>query len=152
MVRSRLTLAAVIIAIPLASCGARPGVTVSIAGEKVPIVLSSTTEGTRCSTSHGDAFPENVPLTTVRMPAPVTLRFDAGQGASEIRGWIYDLDAPSPAGGPIEEFTLPGRGGAHQARSIVPERTYRVLVNVRWSFLVTEGEETHVFRLRVETP
>jgi len=29
------------------------------------MVLGSTTEGTARSTSHGDAFPQNVPLTTV---------------------------------------------------------------------------------------
>jgi len=65
------------------------------------------------------------------------------------RGWIYDLDAPSPSGGPNEEFSLPGASGAYQARSIVPARTYSVTVNVPWSFLVTEGEVTHLFRLRI---
>lgn len=80
------------------------------------------------------------------------LKFEAGQGASDIRGWIYDVDAPTPSGGPLEEFTIPGRTGAHAARSIVPARTYEVMVNVRWSFFVTGGEETHRFRLRVEPP
>jgi hypothetical protein len=125
-------------------------VIVSIGGETVPMVLASTSEGTACSTSIGDAFPQNVPLTTVHAATPVTLRFDAGQGATEIRGWIYDLDAPSPSGGPNEEFTVPGRSGTYEARSIVAARTYSITVNVPWSFVVTQGEETHLFRLRIE--
>lgn len=145
-------LAAILGAVLVASCGSRPGVSVSIAGNTVPMVLGSASEGTACSTSHGDAFPQNLPLTTVRAPTPLTLRFEAGQGATEIRGWIYDLDAPLPSGGPIEEFTLPGRSGAYEARSIVPARTYSVTVNVRWSFLLTQGEESHLFRVRIEPP
>jgi hypothetical protein len=125
-------------------------VIVSIGGETVPMVLASTSEGTACSTSIGDAFPQNVPLTTVHAATPVTLRFDAGQGATEIRGWIYDLDAPSPSGGPNEEFTVPGRSGTYEARSTVAARSYSITVNVRWSFVVTQGEETHLFRLRIE--
>jgi hypothetical protein len=144
------TLAAILVAILVASCGSRPGVTVTIDGKEVPKVLSSTTEGTRCSTEHGDAFPQNVPLTTVHGPKPLALRFDAGQTAAEIRGWIYDDDSPSPPSGPIEGFTLPGRSGTYEPRSIVAGRTYSVTVNVRWSFLVTQGEETHLFRVRVE--
>ena len=113
------------------------------------MVLASATEGTACSTSHGDAFPQNVPLTRVNGPTPVTLRVEADQG-NEIRGFIYDVDAPSPSGGPNEEFTLPGRSGTYETRSIVPGRTYRVLVNVGWSFVVTQGEVTHLFDFRVE--
>jgi len=140
----------ILLAILVASCGGRPGVIVSIGGETVPMVLGSSSEGTACSTSIGDAFPENVPLTTVHAATPVTLRFDADQGATEIRGWIYDLEAPSPSGGPNEEFTVPGRSGTYETRSIVAARTYSITVNVRWSFVVTQGEETHLFRLRVE--
>ena len=83
------------------------------------MVLGSTTEGTACSTSHGDAFPQNVPLTIVHGSASPTIRFEAGQGATEIRGWIYDVEAPSPSGGPTEEFTLQGTSGTYQPRSIV---------------------------------
>jgi len=64
-VRTRLPLAAILVSILVASCGGRSGLTVSIASETVPMVLGSTTEGTARSTSHGDAFPQNVPLTTV---------------------------------------------------------------------------------------
>jgi|SRR5438045_6470378 len=146
--RSRLSFAVILFA--LASCSARPGVTVSIAGQVVPTVLGSTSEGTACSTSIGDAFPQNLPLTTVRAPMHMTLHFEAGQGATEIRGWIYDDDAPTPSGGPVEEFKLPGRSGTFEPRSIVASRTYSVTVNVVWSFLVTHGEETQLFRVRLE--
>lgn len=114
------------------------------------MVLASTSERTACSTSIGDAFPQNVPLTTVRAAKMPALRFEAGQSATGIRGWIYDVDSPTPSGGPIEEFTLPGRTGSYEPRSIVAARTYSVTVNVRWSLLVTRGEETHLFRVRVE--
>jgi len=77
-----------------------------------------------------------------------TIRFEAGQGATEIRGWIYDVEAPSPSAGPTEEFTLQGTSGTYQPRSIVAARTYRILVNVRWSFVVMRGEQTHLFDLR----
>jgi len=148
--RSRLSFSVILFAILLASCGARPGVAVSIAGQVVPTVLGSTSEGTACSTYIGDAFPRNLPLTTVRAPTPMTLHFEAGQGATEIRGWIYDDDAPTPSGRPIEEFQLPGRSGTFEPRSIVASRTYSVTVNVVWSFLVTHGEETQLFRVRLE--
>ena len=122
---------------------------VTLAGQSVPMVLASTTEGTACSTSHGDAFPQNIPLTTVRGSTAI-IHVEADQGATEIRGFIYDVDAPSPSGGPNEEFTLPGRSGSYEVRSIRPARTYQVLVNVRWSFVVTQGEVTHLFKFRVE--
>jgi hypothetical protein len=138
-VRSRFPLAAIVLAILLASCGGRPAVTVTLAGQPMPMVLASTTEGTPCSTSHGDAFPQNIPLTTVRSSMPVTIHVEADQG-TEIRGWIYDVDAPSPSGGPTLEFTLPGRSGSYEVRSIVAARTYQVLLNVRWSLVVTQGE------------
>jgi hypothetical protein len=148
--RSRLPFAVILVANLLASCAGRPGLSVSIGGEPVPMVLGSVTEGTACSTSHGDAFPQLAPLTTVHLPTPLVMHFAAGQGATAIRGWIYDLEAPSLSGGPIEEFALPGGSGAYEARSILPRRTYNVTVNVRWSFLITQGEETHLFRLRTE--
>jgi hypothetical protein len=70
---ARWELAAIIVAVLLASCGGRPGVTVSVAGAAVPMILSSVTQRTACSSSHGDAFPRDPPLTTVRAPLPVTL-------------------------------------------------------------------------------
>jgi hypothetical protein len=150
VMRSRLPLAGILFAILLASCGGHPDVTVNIGGETVRMVLASTTERTGCSSEHGDAFPRDVPLTTVHAPAPVTFQIEAGQGATQIRGWIYDVDTPTTSGGPFEEFTLPGRGGAYPAWSMVPARTYSVLLNVQWSALVKQGEVTFVFRVRIE--
>jgi hypothetical protein len=148
--RSRLPLGVLLVAILLASCGGRPGLTVTIADETVPMVLGSTSEGTACSTSIGDAFPKTLPLTIVRAAPPLALQFEAGQGASEIRGAIYDLAAPAASGGPNEEFSVAGRTGSYETRSLIAGRTYRVLVNVRWSFVVTHGEETHLFEVRLE--
>jgi hypothetical protein len=150
--RSRLPLAAIILAVLLASCGGTPSVIVTVAGETVAMALSSTTVRTGCSAEHGDAFPRDVPLTIVRATTPAVLHIEAGQGATGTRGWIYDVDAPTPSGGPLEEFRLSGRSGDHQAKSIVPGRTYSVVVNVMWSALVTGGEVTHIFRLRLEPP
>jgi hypothetical protein len=114
------------------------------------MTLASVTQSTACSTNHGDLFPQAVPLTTVHLTAPLAMTLEAGQGATEIRGAIYDVETPSPSGGPIEEFTLPGRAGTYQSRSIVVGRTYSVTVNVRWSLLLKQGEETHIFRVRTE--
>jgi hypothetical protein len=147
--RSGLPLAAIVFAILLASCGGTPSVVVSVAGESVSMALSSTTVRTGCSGGHGDAFPQDIPLTVVRTPTPVILHVEAGQGATVIRGWIYDVDAPTTSGGPLEEFSLSGRSVDHESKSIVAARTYSVLVNVTWSSLVMGGEVTHVFRLRV---
>src|SRR2546428_11244883 len=147
---SRLPLGVFLVAILLASCGGRPGVTVSIGGVVVPMALGSTSEGRACSSSIGDYFPGTLPLTIVRAALPLTLEFEAGQGASEIRGAIYDVDAPAASGGPNEEFNVAGRSGSYMARSVTAGRTYRVLVNVRWSFVVTHGEETHLFEVRLE--
>ena len=57
MMRAHGMLVGILLAMLFASCGTRPGVTVSIAGTTVPMVLSSTTETTGNSSSHGDAFP-----------------------------------------------------------------------------------------------
>jgi hypothetical protein len=127
-------------------------VTVTIAGVTVPMVLASTSVRTGCSGEVGDAFPRDVPLTTVRTPTPAVIHVAAGQGATGTHGWIYDVDAPTASGGPLEEFALSGRSGDHTSKSIVTARTYTVVVNVMWSALVTEGEVTHIFRLRVEPP
>ena len=117
------------------------------------MVLASTSRITAWGYGEqGDAFPAELPLSTVRASTPVTLTFDAGQGASEIRGWLYDKDAPSATGAPTEEFSLPGRSGSYTSRTIVAGRTYEVLVNVKWTGLLVQGEETHAFRLTVSVP
>jgi hypothetical protein len=80
----------------------------------------------------------------------VTLQVDAGQGASQIRGWLYDIDTPTQTGSPAEEFTLQGRTGSASLRSASVGRTYEVVINVVWSGLLVRGEETHAFRLKIE--
>lgn len=102
------------------------------------------------SGEHGDFFPREIPVTTIRTSLPVMLKFEAGQGATTIRGWLYDKEVPF--GGPSEEFTLPGRTGAYAPRIIVVGRTYEIVVNVMWSGVLVSGEETHVFRLKIEAP
>jgi hypothetical protein len=78
------------------------------------------------------------------------MKFEAGGGTTEIRGAIYDVDAGP--GGPLEELELRGRSGTYEPRQLVRGRTYEVLVNVVWSFVLSGGEETRLFRLRVEGP
>ena len=148
MMRARLPLGAILVAVVLASCGGRPGLTVSLDGKTVAMVLGSTTERTACSTIHGDAFPQNVPVTAIAKTSEV--RFEAGSGATSVRPFIYDVDAPP--GGPLEEVTLPARGGTYAPRALTAGHTYEVVANVVWSFVVTGGEETHMFRLRMEPP
>jgi hypothetical protein len=147
--RSHGPLAAIMLAVLVASCGGRPAVTVRVAGEIVPTQVTSTTEGTPCSTSHGDG-PFSPRLTIVRVSTPITIRVDVDPG-TQVRGWIYDVDGPTPTGGPLEEFTLAGTG-THQSRSIVAARTYNVLVNVARSVMGFRSEVTHAFSLRVEPP
>ncbi len=72
-------IAVILVAVLLASCGSAPGVTVSIAGMPIPMITSSTTEGTPCSTVHSDGFAQNAPLTTVRAPTLVAIHFEAGR-------------------------------------------------------------------------
>jgi len=110
-----LPLVLVLAAVLAASCGAPPSVSVSIGTEQLTMVRSSSTRSFIGGSEHGDAFPQQIPVTTIRTSTPVGLRFDTGQGATDIRGWIYDLDSPSPSGGPIEAFALPGRVGTHEA-------------------------------------
>lgn len=146
-------LASLLLTALLSACGSQPGIAVSVGQQSIPMVLSSTSRLTAwVSGEHGDAFPREIPVTIVRSSPPVTLKFEAGQGASVIRGWLYDKAAPTPAGGPSEEFTLQGRTGAYAPRTIMVGRTYEVVVNVMWSGLLVSGEETHVFRVKVEAP
>ena len=150
MIRSRGPLAAILLAVLFASCGGRPSVTVRIAGDIVPTRVLSTTQATPCSASHGDAFLPPAPPTIVRSPPPLAIGVDVESG-SDVRGWIYDEDSPTPSGGPLEEFTLT-TSGTYVSRSIVPSRTYNVVVNVVRSALGFRTEVTHGFRLRVQPP
>jgi hypothetical protein len=155
MIRSRRPLTAILLAILAASCGGRPSVTVTVAGEIVPTQIASTTEGTPCSTRHGDG-PAPWGLTIVREPPPLVIRVDAEPG-SRIRGQIYEIDTSTPvmrllpASGPLEEFTLTS-GVTYQSHSIVATRTYRVSVDVSRSVLGFRSEVAHAFNVRVQPP
>jgi hypothetical protein len=144
---------ALLLAVLLSACGSQPGIAVSIGQQSIPMALSSTSRLTAWgSGEHGDAFPREIPVTTVRTSLPMMLKFEAGQGASAIRGWLYDKEAPTANGGPSEEFNLPGRTGAYAPRTIVAGRTYEIVVNVMWSGVLVSGEQTHLFRVKVEAP
>lgn len=144
--------AAPLIATLLGACGSQPDLTVSVGSQRLPIVLASASKITGWwSGETGDAFPMDMPLSTLRAAAPVTLQFDAGQGASDINVWLYDKDTPSSGGGPTEEFVVHGRTGTYAPRTISVGHTYEILVNVKWSGLLVHGEVTYVFRLKLET-
>ena len=145
-------IAALLIATLLGACGSQPDLRVSVGNQGLPMVLASTSKTTLLGGEHGDSFPRDIPLSTIRASTPVTLQLDAGQGASEIRGWLYDKDSPAPDGAPTEEFRVQGRSGAYASRTIAAGRRYEVLVNVKWSGLLVSGEVTYVLRLNVETP
>jgi hypothetical protein len=147
--RSRGPLAAILLAILLASCGGRPSVTVRVAGEIVPTQVVSTMEGTPCSGRVGDG-PFLPGETSVRASAPFAIQVDTDSDA-HVLGWIYDIDAPTPSGGPLEEFTFAG-AGTHQSRSMVAARRYQVIVNVARSVLGFRSEVTHAFRVHVQPP
>jgi hypothetical protein len=156
MIRSRGPLAAILLAILVASCGGRPSVTVMVAGKVVPTQVVSKTEGTPCSTSHGDGpAPPRDPM-ILREPTPLAIRVDAEPGY-QIRGRIYEIDASTPdlrllpASGPLEEFTLTS-GVTYQSRSIVASRSYQVSVDVSRSVLGFRSEVGHAFRVRVQPP
>lgn len=147
-----LPLALLLFASILGACGSQPGVSVFAGHERVPMVLVSTSRVTGWWAGEvGDAFPTELPLTTVRGADAVSLRFEAEPGASVITGVIYDKDAPSPTGGPTEQFTLRGRSGIYAPRTIVAGHTYEVMVDVAWSGLLVRGEETHAFLLKLAT-
>jgi hypothetical protein len=156
MIRSRRPLAAILLAILAASCGGRPTVTVVVAGETMPTQVVSTTEGTPCSTSHGDGPAPPRDPTIVRGPTPLAIRVDAEPG-SQVRVLIYEIDTSTPAlrllpaSGPLEEFR--GTSGVtYQSRSIVASRSYEVWVDVSRSVLGFRSEVGHAFRVRVQPP
>lgn len=78
-----------------------------------------------------------------------TLTLQGGGGTTGFQGAIYDVQGGTAISVPIAEFTLSGANATYQLERAVAGRTYEVLVNVQWSFLVTSGEESHLFRLHV---
>jgi len=86
-IRGRLPLAAILVAILLASCG-RPGVALRIAGvnDALPGLDSSYCQSAGCTGTCGD-YPTLAPLLVqVRVTPPVTLEVRADSGVTEIHG------------------------------------------------------------------
>lgn len=149
--RSRAPLVAILLAVLAASCSpGRASVTIAVAGELVPTQVVSSMEGTPCSGTIGDGPFDRRRVTIVRASTPIAIRVNA-EPSGHIRGWIYDTEAPTPSGGPLEEFVLSG-SGTHQSRSIVAARTYELVVNVERAVLGFRSAVTHAFRVRVESP
>ena len=144
-------LVALLFGILVASCGGAPGITVTVGDQAISTVLASTSTRTVCSGTVGDWPAPTFAPTSVRGSVPLSIRLEAGPGATEMRGWVYELDASNEVRGPIEEFSVLGRSGLIAPRTIVAGRSYQVLVNIKWSALITQGEETRVFRVKVET-
>jgi len=97
-------------------------VAVKIAGATVPMVLGSTTDRTGCSSEHGDAFPQSVPLTIVSSSTPVKLTIEADQGATE-RSSPFPAAAEhmrrgpsSPRGRTRSSWTFDGRSSSRKAK------------------------------------
>ena len=86
-IRGRLPLAAIPVAILLASCG-RPGVALRIAGvnDALPGLDSSYCQSAGCTGTCGDYPTLAPPLVQVRVTAPVTLEVRADSGVTEIHG------------------------------------------------------------------
>lgn len=145
--RHRLPLIAIVAMILVASCGGRPGFSAAVNDVIVPSSLTSTSDRTGCSGTVSDYVIGDIPEETVS-GKPV-LTFSGGAGTSAFRGWIYDMKDGRPAGAPIEEFTVPGSSGRYEPQKMSRGKTYEVLVNAPWSFVITSGEETHVFRVRL---
>ncbi|HET8567833.1 MAG TPA: hypothetical protein VFM93_02460 [Candidatus Limnocylindria bacterium] len=142
--------ALLLLAVVATACAERPDVSVTVGGGPAALALASETQRTVFSYDHGDAFPRDVPLTVVRASGSVDIAVVA-RAATEVKGWIYDEDLPTPSGGPIDEFAFQGSAGTHTTRGVVPFRTYRVLVNARSDALLTGHDVTYVLRFRVVT-
>lgn len=143
----RLPLGAILAAVVLASCGADPGMSVSIASETVQTVPTSDVHRTACSATVRDRVVGEIPLKTVSERP--TLTFAGGGGTTGFRGWIYDLKDGKLSSVPIEEFTVSGASGSYEPRTVKAGGTYEISINADWSFIITGGSETRVFRLRV---
>ncbi len=119
---------------------------VAIDDVAIPTVLTSTSDRAGCSGTVSDYVVGNIPVEIVS-GKPV-FAFSGGTGTSGFRGWIYDVQDGKAAGTPIEQFSVPGSNGAYRPQKMLSGKTYEVLVNAQWSFVITSGEETHVLRIR----
>jgi hypothetical protein len=149
--RLRLPLAAILLAILVASCG-RPVVTLRIAGvdEAVPGLDSSYCQSGACTGTCGD-YPTPAPaLVPVRVAPPVTLEVAAGAGVTEIRGEIWEGDTMS--GRAIEAFTLAGASARHASQAMASGHRYYIYLDIRWSLPLNSGGQGHAFRVEILPP
>ena len=151
LVRGRLPLAAILVAILLASCG-RPGVALRIAGvnDALPGLDSSYCQSGGCTGTCGDypvLFP---PIVQVRVTPPVTLEIRADSGVTEIHGDIWEGDTVS--GQPVETFTLAGQTARFVSQAMAPGHRYYIAIDIHWSLPLNTGGQGHVYRVEVLPP
>jgi hypothetical protein len=149
--RRRLPLAAVLLAVLLASCG-MPGVTLRISGanEALPGLQGSYCQSGGCSGSCGDYGPLVPTLVQVRVTPPVTLEVQTGSGVTEIRGEIREGDSLS--GSPIEAFVLAGQSARYVSQVMAPGHRYYIFLDVHWSLPLNTGGRAHFFRVELLPP
>ena len=146
-----MPLAAILVAILLASCG-RPGVTLRIAGvnDALPGLESSYCQSGGCSTTCGDYPTPAPPLLPVRVTAPVTLEVKADPSVTEIHGDIWEGDTLS--GRPIESFALAGPSAEHVSQAMASGHRYYIYIDIRWSLPLNSGAQGHAFRVEILPP
>jgi hypothetical protein len=149
--RSRLPLAAILLAVLLASCG-MPGVTlrVSSVNAALPGLEGSYCQSGGCSGSCGDYGPLVPKLVQVRVTPPVTLEIQTAPGVTEIHGDIWEGDALS--GRPLEAFVLAGQSGRYVSQVMAPGHRYYISIDIRWSLPLNTGGQAHFFRVEVLPP
>ena len=149
--RGRLPLAAILVAILLASCGI-PGVALRIAGvnESLPGLDSSYCQSGSCTTTCHDYPTLSPPLVQVRVTPPVTLEFRADSGVTEIRGDIWEGDTVS--GRPIETFTLTGHIARYGSQAMASGHRYYIVIDIHWSLPLNTGGQGHVYRVELLPP
>ena len=149
--RGRLPLAAILVAILLASCG-RPGVALRIAGvnDALPGLDSSYCQSGGCTTTCGDYPVLSPPLVQVRVTPPVTLEIRADSGVTEIHGDIWEGDTVS--GQPVETFTLAGQTARFVSQAMAPGHRYYIAIDIHWSLPLNTGGQGHVYRVEVLPP
>ena len=149
--RGRLPLAAILVAILLASCG-MPGVALRIAGvnDALPGLDSSYCQSVGCTGTCGDYPTLAPPLVPVHVTPPVTLEIRADSGVTEIHGDIWEGDTVS--GRPIEAFVLAGQSAKYVSQAMAPGHRYYIFLDVHWSLPLNTGGRAHFFRVELLPP
>ena len=149
--RGRVPLAAILVAILLASCG-RPGVTLRIAGvnDALPGLESSYCQSGGCSNMCADYSTPVPPLRQVRVTTPVTLELSADPGVTDILGDIWEGDTLS--GRPLESFTVVAPRGKHVSQAMVSGHRYYIYIDINWSLPFNSGGQGRAFRVEILPP